>query len=145
MVNSRTAPKRVLFLCTENSARSQIAEALLRHVASNRFEAFSAGEDPAPEVHPGALDVLRRKSVSSSGLVPKHVSSFAGQAFEYVITLCDAAMEQCPTFERAEIMRWTFADPTQAPDADARRKAFDDYFAGLSNRLRFLIIVDEKS
>jgi protein-tyrosine-phosphatase len=144
MNSSSGAPKRVLFLCTGNSARSQIAEALLRHIAPMRFDAFSAGTAPAAQVHPGALEVLRRHNVPSAGLGPKHVSKFLGEPFTYVITLCDRAQEQCPTFEHAEMMHWTFVDPTKARDADARRRAFDDYFAGVSNRLRFLIIVDEK-
>ena len=144
MTNSETR-KRVLFLCTGNSARSQIAEALLRHVAPDRFDAFSAGTEPRQEVHSGGLDVLRRNHVPTNGLRPKHFSTFDGQPFDYVITLCDRARERCPTFERAEMMHWTFIDPAAAADAAARRRAFDDYFAGLSTRLRFLIIVDEKA
>ena len=136
--------KRVLFLCTGNSARSQIAEALLRHVAPDRFDAFSAGTEPRQDVHSGAIDLLRRNRVPTNGLRTKHFYTFEGQAFDYVITLCDRAREQCPAFERAEMMHWTFADPTTASSLDARRRAFDDYFAGLSNRLRFLIIIDEK-
>lgn len=145
MIGVTARPKRVLFLCTGNSARSLIAEALLRHIAPERFEAFSAGTNPRAEVYPGAYDVLRRKDVPIGDLHPKHFSTFEGQDFAYVITLCDSAREQCPTFEHAEVMHWTFADPVSAPNADARRRAFDDYFAGLSNRLRFLMIVDEKS
>jgi protein-tyrosine-phosphatase len=137
--------KRVLFLCTGNSARSQIAEALLRHVAADGFDAFSAGTEPRQDVHSGALDVLRRNHVPTSGLRPKHFSTFEGQPFDYVITLCDRARERCPTFEHTEMMHWTFVDPASAAEGDARRRAFDDYFAGLSTRLRFLIIVDEKS
>jgi ArsR family transcriptional regulator, arsenate/arsenite/antimonite-responsive transcriptional repressor / arsenate reductase (thioredoxin) len=82
--------------------------------------------------------------VPTTGLGPKHFSAFQGQPFSYVITLCDRAHEQCPKFEHAEMMHWTFADPVGEPDVDARPRAFDDYFAGLSNRLRFLMIVDEK-
>ena len=145
MTNTGPQRKRVLFLCTGNSARSQIAEALLRHIASERFEPFSAGTEPRAELHPGALEVMRRNHVPTRDLRPKHFSTFEGQPFDYVITLCDRAHEQCPTFEHAETMHWTFADPASAPDADARRRAFDDYFAGVSTRLRFLIIVDEKS
>jgi protein-tyrosine-phosphatase len=137
--------KRVLFLCTGNSARSQIAEALLRHVAPDRFEPFSAGTEPRRDVHSAAIDVLRRNHVPANGLRPKHFSTFDGQPFDYVITLCDRARERCPTFEHAEMMHWTFADPASVPDADAQRRAFDGYFAGVSTRLRFLIIVDEKS
>ena len=101
--------------------------------------------EPRQEVHSGGLDVLRRNHVPTNGLRPKHFSTFDGQPFDYVITLCDRARERCPTFERAEMMHWTFIDPAAAADAAARRRAFDDYFAGLSTRLRFLIIVDEKA
>ena len=145
MTDTEAQRKRVLFLCTGNSARSQIAEALLRHIASDRFEPFSAGTEPRAEVHPGALDVLRRNQVSTRDLRPKHFSTFEGRPFSHVITLCDRAREHCPTFDHVEMMHWTFADPTAVPDPDARRRAFDDYFAGLSTRLRFLVIVDEKS
>jgi ArsR family transcriptional regulator, arsenate/arsenite/antimonite-responsive transcriptional repressor / arsenate reductase (thioredoxin) len=137
--------KRVLFLCTGNSARSQIAEALLRHIAPEQFDTFSAGITPRTEVHPGALDVLRRNKISHDKLRPKDVATFRGQRFDYVITLCDRAREVCPTFDFAETMHWTFADPTESPDGDAGRRAFDDLFAGLSTRARFLIIVDEKA
>ncbi len=73
----------------------------------------------------------------ANGLRPKHFSAFEGQPFAYVITLCDRAREKCPTFEHAETMHWTFADPVSAPDADARRRSFDDYVAGVSNRSDF--------
>lgn len=144
MPTSTKSRKRVLFLCSGNSARSQIAEALLRHAASERFEVFSAGIAPRAQVHPGAIDVLRRNGLPTEGLKPKPVSAFLGQRFDYVITLCDPAREECPTFEHAEMIPWTFADPTEAPDSDSRRKAFAELFAGLSTRLRLLIIVDEK-
>ncbi len=144
MTNIETRRKRVLFLCTGNSARSQIAEALLRHIARERFEVSSAGTNPRADVNAGALDVLRRNHIPVRDLRPKHASTFEGQRFDYVITLCDQAREQCPAFEHTEMMHWTFADPAAAPNPDTRRRAFDDYYSGLSTRLRFLIIVDEK-
>lgn len=145
MTTIATHRKRVLFLCTGNSARSQIAEALLRHFAPKRFEVFSAGTNPRAQVNVDALDVLRRNHIAVRDLRTKHAATFKDQRFDYAITLCDQAREECPTFEHAEMMHWTFADPAAPPDADARRRAFDDYFAGLSTRLRFLMIVDEKS
>jgi protein-tyrosine-phosphatase len=144
MSTSSTRRKRVLFLCTGNSARSQIAEALLRHVAGDRFEVFSAGTTPRENVHPDAIETLRRKSVPVDGLTPKDVTTFAGQPFDYVITLCDRAREHCPRFDFAETMHWTFPDPAAVSDPAARRRAFEEIFAGLSQRVRFLIIVDEK-
>lgn len=144
-MNPSTKPKRVLFLCTGNSARSQMAEALLRHIGEGRFTVFSAGTSPRAHVHPDAIQTLERHSIPSEGLVPKDVASFSGQSFDYVITLCDRAREVCPAFGSAEMMHWTFRDPAEAEaDATSRRSAFDKVFAGLSQRVRFLIIVDEK-
>jgi protein-tyrosine-phosphatase len=136
--------KRVLFLCTGNSARSQMAEVLLRHVGAGRFEVFSAGTAPREHVHPDAIQTLRTKNLPTDGLTPKDVATFAGQSFDYVISLCDRAREHCPRFDFAETMHWTFADPTQLTDPAARKRAFEEVFAGLSQRLRFLVIVDEK-
>jgi|HubBroStandDraft_5_1064220.scaffolds.fasta_scaffold318209_2 protein-tyrosine-phosphatase len=137
--------KRVLFLCTGNSARSQMAEALLRHVAGRRFEVFSAGTTPRENVHPDALQTLRRNSVPVEGLSPKDVARFAGGRFDYVITLCDQAREHCPRFASAETMHWTFEDPAAVSEPADRKRAFEGVFAGLSQRVRFLIIVDEKT
>jgi ArsR family transcriptional regulator, arsenate/arsenite/antimonite-responsive transcriptional repressor / arsenate reductase (thioredoxin) len=137
--------KRVLFLCTGNSARSQMAEALLRHVACSRFEAFSAGTTPRENVHPEALQTLRRNSVPVEGLSTKDAARFAGERFDYVITLCDPAREHCPHFDVAETMHWTFADPAAVSEPADRKRAFDEIFAGLSKRLRFLVIVNEKN
>jgi protein-tyrosine-phosphatase len=88
-----TRTQRVLFLCTGNSARSRIAEALLRHVGGGRYEAFSAGTHPRPGVHPVALETLRRHEVPTARLAAKDVSQFVGQSFDYVITVCDRARE----------------------------------------------------
>jgi protein-tyrosine-phosphatase len=137
-------PKRVLFLCTGNSARSQMAEALLRHIGAGRFTVFSAGTSPRSQVHPDAIQTLSRNNISSDGLVPKDVATFSGQSFDYVITLCDRAREVCPPFGSAEMMHWSFHDPAEG-DATNRRSAFDKVFAGLSQRVRFLIIIDEKT
>jgi protein-tyrosine-phosphatase len=144
-MGATTTPlKRVLFLCTGNSARSQMAEALLRHVAGGRFEVFSAGTTPRRSVHPEAIQTLQRKSVPVDGLTPKDVATFAGKPFDYVITLCDQAREHCPRFNFSETMHWTFPDPAQLGEAAARKRAFEEVFSGLSQRVRLLMIVDEK-
>jgi protein-tyrosine-phosphatase len=88
---------------------------------------------------------MRRNKIPSEGLVPKDVATFWGQPFDYLITLCDRAREVCPAFESADMMHWTFRDPAAAGDATSRSRAFDEVFAGLSQRVRFLIIVDEKT
>jgi ArsR family transcriptional regulator, arsenate/arsenite/antimonite-responsive transcriptional repressor / arsenate reductase (thioredoxin) len=95
-------------------------------------------------VHPEAIQTLQRKSVPVDGLTPKDVATFAGQPFDYVITLCDRAREQCPRFDFAETMHWTFPDPAQVSEPAAQKRAFEEVFVGLSQRVRFLMIVDEK-
>jgi protein-tyrosine-phosphatase len=130
--------KRVLFLCTGNSARSQMAEALLRQLAGDHFEAASAGTEPRPAVHPDALATLASHHVAAAELVPKDVSSFAGQRFDYVITVCERARERCPLFPGAELVQWLFPDPADVEPEAARRRAFEDVFQGLSERIRVL-------
>jgi protein-tyrosine-phosphatase len=137
---------RVLFLCTGNSARSQMAEALLRHIGGGHFDVFSAGTTPRASVHPQAIETLRRNHVPIDGLRPKAVSTFAGQQFDYVITVCDRAREQCPAMPGAEMIHWSFPDPAQDADADAatHARAFAEVFHGLERRLRLLIVVSER-
>src|SRR5688572_20254309 len=90
-------PTRVLFLCTGNSARSQMAEALLRHIAADRFTAFSAGTDPKP-IHPLTMQVLDEIGVSTKELRSKSLREYLGhQFFSYVVIVCDHAAETCPT------------------------------------------------
>ena len=90
---------RVLFLCTENAARSQIAEALLRDMSKGTMEVVSAGSRPAAEVHPRARDAIRQMlGHDMSDLHPKPLERFSGQTFDYVITVCDASSERCPVF-----------------------------------------------
>src|SRR5580658_10018105 len=89
--------KRVLVLCTGNSARSQMAEGLLRFQAGERFEVFSAGTKPSL-VRPEAIVVMRELGIDISGRRSKSVDEFAGQSFDYVLTVCDNAKESCPIF-----------------------------------------------
>ena len=89
----------VLFLCTGNSARSQMAEALLTQLTKGRIDVVSAGSAPQAQVHPQAIAILRsRFGIDTSGLRPKSMSQFLGQHFDYVITVCDRAAESCPVF-----------------------------------------------
>lgn len=136
--------KRVLFLCTGNSARSEIAEVILRELGRGRFEAFSAGTEPGAAVHPEALQTIAQHHLSADGLVPKPLSRFDGESFDYVITLCERARELCPAPPGADTSHWTFADPTAEPDTALRRRAFEDLFQTLSTRIRLLLIVDER-
>jgi len=109
-----TEPKRkTLFLCTGNSCRSQIAEALLRHHAGDRFEVFSAGLEPKP-IHPLTLEVLEEKGIDSSAQRSKDVTEYLGKArFEYLIIVCDGAAHSCPTAFPGVQNRllWPFEDP----------------------------------
>lgn len=103
--------KRVLILCTGNSARSQMAEGLLRHDAGDRFEVSSAGVSPVP-IRPEAIAVMREEGIDISGHRSKHVEEFAGQDFDYVLTVCDHAREVCPVFTGStRMIHHSFADP----------------------------------
>jgi arsenate reductase len=102
---------RVLILCTGNSARSQMAEGLLRRDAGDRFEVSSAGTDPKP-VRPEAIAVMREIGIDISAQRSKHVDEFAGQSFDYVLTVCDNAKETCPVFPAAtRLIHRDFPDP----------------------------------
>src|SRR6202051_1803875 len=105
------AEKRVLILCIGNSARSQMAERTLRHDAWDRFEVESAGTRPS-QVRPEAIAVMRELGIDISGHRSKHVDEFAGQAFDYVLTVCDNAKESCPVFPSdAKRLHMGFEDP----------------------------------
>jgi arsenate reductase len=104
--------KRVLFLCTGNSARSQISEALLRHIGGEMFEVRSAGTQPQSEVNPFALEVLKEKGIPIDELYPKLVNEFVNEKFDLVVTVCDSAKQTCPTFPGAKRLdHWSLEDP----------------------------------
>jgi arsenate reductase len=129
---------RVLFLCTGNSARSQMAEAIFRKLSRERADVFSAGASPASEVHPLAVDVLTtRFSVDTADLFPKHLDRFRGDRFDYVITVCDRTAETCPTLPGdPERIHWNFDDPVTVNGEEAQRRAFELVANGLAARLR---------
>jgi arsenate reductase len=115
--------KRVLILCTGNSARSQMAEGLLRHDAGERFEVESAGTK-ASIVRPEAIAVMRELGIDISGHRSKNVSEFEGQQFDYVITVCDNARESCPVyFGKAEKLHHSFEDPATLSGSEEERLA----------------------
>lgn len=110
--------KKVLFLCTHNSCRSQMAEALLRHLYGDRYEVRSAGTE-ATRVNPTAVIVLKEMGVDTSGLRSKDIGEYWGQRFDEVVTLCDSAKEACPFFPGAELQTHKgFIDP---PDLVSQR------------------------
>ena len=113
--------QRVLILCTGNSARSQMAEGLLRHDAGERFEVESAGTSPG-RVRPEAIEVMKEIGVDISGHRSKHVDEFAGQRFDVVLTVCDRANESCPVFPGAGLrLHRSFEDPA-ALQGDQRQR-----------------------
>jgi arsenate reductase len=115
--------KRVLILCTGNSARSQMAEGLLRHDAGDRFEVESAGTKPG-QVRPEAIEVMRELGIDISGHRSKHVDEFAGRKFDTVLTVCDNARESCPVFPGGTVtMHRNFEDPAAAQGSEAERLA----------------------
>jgi protein-tyrosine-phosphatase len=137
-------PLRVLFLCTHNSARSQMAEALLRHLAGERVESQSAGTEVS-RVHPIALTTLERQGVDATGLYSKHLSQFLGQHFDYVITVCDRANESCPIFPGdPERIHWSFPDPSAVSDPNEQARAFARIFFDLEKRLKLLLTLIER-
>ena len=105
---------RVLFLCTHNSARSQMAEGLLRNLAADRFEVFSAGTE-ATRVRPEAISVMAEVGVDISSQESETLERYFGEPLDLVITVCDDANEACPVFPGArEHLHWSFADPSKA-------------------------------
>jgi arsenate reductase len=113
--------RRVLFVCTHNSARSQMAEGMLRSFAGDRFEAFSAGTE-ATFVRPEAVQVMAEIGIDISDQESKTVERYLGQPFSWVITVCDRAREACPVFPGAEQTgHWGFDDPAEAVGTEAER------------------------
>lgn len=116
-------PKRVLFLCTGNSARSQMAEGLLRHTAGDRFVVASAGVAPT-RVRPEAIQVMREIGIDISHQHSKSVDDFLGREFDYVITVCDNANEQCPVFPgNTNRIHWSLDDPAAVEGDELTRVA----------------------
>jgi arsenate reductase len=135
-----TLPRlRVLVLCTGNSARSQLAEALLRRLSEGQVEVHSAGTEQRPDVHPLArATLMRRYGLAGDELFPKHLDRFLGQRFDYVITVCDHAAEHCPVFPGpTKRLHWSLPDPAAVTGrAGDREAAFDRTASDLEGRLR---------
>jgi arsenate reductase len=130
---------RVLFLCTGNSARSQIAEALLRSLSKGRVEVFSAGSQPRPEIHPLARRAVEELyGLNMEGQYPKALEGLFGQRFDYLISVCDRADASCPVFPGdTERIRWSLEDPAAVEGDDEKKKrAFEQTARDLANRIR---------
>jgi ArsR family transcriptional regulator, arsenate/arsenite/antimonite-responsive transcriptional repressor / arsenate reductase (thioredoxin) len=133
---------RVLFLCTGNSTRSQIAEALLQHLAGDAVEARSAGSHPR-SVHPNAVRVMRERGIDISSKACKHLNRFAQRRFDYVVTLCDRVREVCPEFPGGpERIHWSIADPALDGGNDEESyPAFQRTAADIESRVKFMLHV----
>lgn len=133
-----TTRQKVLFLCTGNSARSQMAEGLLRHIAGDQFEVFSAGTRPVG-LNPNAVTAMSEIGINIAGNRSKSVDEFAGQQFEYVFTVCDSAKEACPIFPGGgKRLHQSFEDPAAAP-ADRQLGVFREVRDQIAERLRKFI------
>ena len=130
-----TKRQRVLFLCTGNSARSQMAEGLLRHIAGDQYEVFSAGTRPV-SLNPNAVTAMSEIGINIAGSRSKSVDEFAGQHFEYVFTVCDNAKESCPIFPGGgRRLHQSFEDPAAAP-ADQQLEVFRKVRDQIADRLQ---------
>lgn len=131
----------VLFLCTHNSARSQMAEAILRHLGRGQVEVQSAGNAPS-EIHPLARQAMRERGISMAGQRAKHLSEFEGERFDYIVTVCDLARETCPVFPGdPEQIHWSFADPAAVAGLEARERAFQRTATELTTRINYLLLL----
>jgi protein-tyrosine-phosphatase len=138
---------KVLFVCTGNGTRSQVAEALLRERAGDTIEAVSAGSHPKP-IHPNAIKVLAERGIDISDAHSKPIAQFSGHHVDYVITLCDKVREVCPEFPGGRrVMHWSIEDPSRLPDTRrATLAAFRVVAADLESRIGFLIaLIDDDS
>jgi protein-tyrosine-phosphatase len=130
---------RVLFLCTGNSARSQMAEGWLRYLTHDRVRAFSAGSQPT-RLHPNALRVMRAHGVDLAGQQAKHFDEFVDQRFDCVVTVCDRVREVCPQFPGARTIHWSMPDPAEGGARDSTTyPAFERTAADLAGRIPFLV------
>ena len=137
---------RVLFLCTHNSARSQIAEGFLRALAGERFEVSSAGTE-ATRVHPLAIRAMGEVGIDVSGHTSKTIDALLGQPWDYVITVCDSANQRCPVFPgRTTRIHWSFDDPSLTTGmGQDRLETFRKIRDEISARIREWLVDPERS
>jgi ArsR family transcriptional regulator, arsenate/arsenite/antimonite-responsive transcriptional repressor / arsenate reductase (thioredoxin) len=135
-------PVKVLFLCTGNSARSQMAEALAKARSGGAIEAYSAGSHPRP-LHPSAVQVMRDEyGLDLAGQTSKHLEVFEGQRFDWVISLCDKVREVCPELPgHPETIHWSIANPVTGDPDDVTYPLFQETAAELARRIDFLLAV----
>jgi arsenate reductase (thioredoxin) len=141
-----TRPIRVIFVCTHNSARSIMAEVLLRDKGGDAFEVYSAGTEPS-EVRPLTLRVMQEAGLPTDGLRSKSVDEFRGRRFDFVVTVCDSARQSCPTFPgEGERLHWGYDDPSAAEGTDEQRlEAFRRVFTAISQRIDLFVTVERRA
>ena len=141
-----SSPIRVLFLCTHNSARSQMAEGLLRELGGNKVEVFSAGSEPT-SVHPLAIKVMLDRGIDLRTHRSKHLEEFLGQNFDYVITVCDRVREACPVFPgNPEQIHWSFPDPAAIEgNLESQESSFENTARELTVRIQYLLLMIERN
>lgn len=136
---SRLQRQRVLFVCTHNSARSQMAEGLLRHLSRGSLDVLSAGSHPTT-IHPDAIHTMADLGIDIRQQQSRSLNAVAGQSFDYVITVCDRAREVCPTFPGSGTsMHWGFSDPVVIQDDTERRVVFDRIAYQLKSRIEYFL------
>lgn len=134
----------VLFLCTGNSARSQMAEGWLRHLAGDRYEVFSAGTKPVG-LNPGSVEAMAEVGIDIARHRSKHVEEYAAQSLDYVITVCDRAKETCPLWAgKTTLIHWSFDDPAAVADVEDRRLVFRRVRDEIASAIRQLLADREK-
>jgi ArsR family transcriptional regulator, arsenate/arsenite/antimonite-responsive transcriptional repressor / arsenate reductase (thioredoxin) len=145
-LGARRRRQRILFLCTGNSARSQIAVALLDSMSEGAVSAASAGSHPKP-LHPNAVRVMRKRGIDISANRTKHVDELVAQRFDVVVTLCDRVREVCPEFpSHPDLVHWSIADPAlDGPDDRATLPAFERMANELETRIESLLQLLEES
>ncbi len=141
-------PLRVLFICTGNSSRSQMAEAILRQMSKGKIEVFSAGSRPRPEIHPFARATVKQLlGLNMEGQYPKPLEPLLGQRFDYVISVCDRADASCPVFPGdTERIHWSFEDPAAVQGTEEeKRRAFEETAKDLMGRIRIWLSLPRMS
>ena len=140
------APIKVLFLCTGNSARSVIAEALLSELGRGDFEVYSAGTHPKG-INPFTVRVLEQDGIDTTRFASKSMDQYIGDRFDYVITVCDNAADECPIFPGApERIHWSFSDPAAVEGTEVvKLAAFQETMRGMRRRLEGFIPVAKRS
>ena len=139
---SASSPVRALFLCTLNSARSQMAEGLLSKLEGDQVEVFSAGSEPT-SIHPLAIKVISSLGIDLHQHRVKHLDEFAGQDFDYIVTVCDRVREVCPVFTSdPKKIHWSFLDPGAIEgNLQTQEKGFHDTASQLITRIKYLLLM----